>query len=132
MALAKAEWRRRVGAACALHGLDLSDLADAFEGLPRDAARRAGHPSDDYSPNHALALALAERLELPVDWFEAEDWRPLVRSRLQAAGESPATRLDLAALKAELLEGRAGESIARGAQQMQPAPAGSAEGSTGG
>lgn len=131
MALSKAEWRRRVAAACALHGIDLADLND-MEGLPKHAARRAGHDSDDYRPNHALALALAERLELPVDWFEAEDWRPLVRPAAQAAAESPATRRDLAALKAELLEGLARDSAAQDVLRKQPAPGDSGEGVTGG
>lgn len=132
MALGKAEWRKRVAAACALHGIDLSELP-RFEGLPQDAARRAGHPSDDYLPNHSLALALADELGLPVDWFEAEDWRPLIRSSAQAAAESPATRLDLAALKAELLADLAAQALAaRDAQHQQPEPGDSAEGLTGG
>lgn len=75
MALGKAEWRRRVAAACALHGIDLADL-DELEGLPKHAARRAGHKSDTYQPNHALAVMLAERLDLPVGMFEDEGWRP--------------------------------------------------------
>lgn len=77
MALDKAEWRRRVAAACELHGIDLKDVE--LEGLPKGAARAAGHESNHtVFPNHTLALALAERFDLPVAWFEEEDWRPLV------------------------------------------------------
>lgn len=93
MALSKSEWRRRVAAACELHGIDLKDLEALDDGLPKGAARRAGHPSDTYAPNHALAMILAERLELPLAWFEDEDWRPLI-------GDEPAipaeTKLGLA------------------------------------
>lgn len=102
MALSKNEWRRRVQAICVLNGMELSDLSDVVRrhGLPKNAAARAGHESDTYMPNHALALVLAEELEVPTTWFESEEWRPL----LGAAGGSPVTKDDLDAGLSELNE----------------------------
>jgi hypothetical protein len=106
MALSKEAWKQRVDAACALHGMDLSDLPD-FDGLPQRAAARAGHASDNYQPNHSLALRLAEELELPVEWFEAEDWRPLVSAKAEAglAGELQSVKTELLAGLSEVRRG---------------------------
>lgn len=93
MALSKAEWKRRVEAAAALHGWELKDLIDpvaelAGDNFPRNAAARAGHESDNYQPNHALALILAELLGVPVEWFEEEDWRAVLQRRGSGTDEA--------------------------------------------
>jgi hypothetical protein len=87
MALSKTEWKRRVDAALVLRGEELGDLKQPVheKGLPVNAAARAGHDSDSYLPSHALALVVAEITELPVAWFEDEDWRQLI-SEARAAG----------------------------------------------
>lgn len=87
--LSKDEWKRRVDAALSLRGEELGDLRHVVKekGLPLNAAARAGHDSDAYEPNHALALVLAEITELPVAWFEVEDWRSLISEEAVAAGD---------------------------------------------
>jgi len=86
MTLSKAEWKRRVEAALVLRGEELGDLKQPVhaKGLPVNAAARAGHDSDSYMPSHALALVVAELTELPVAWFEDEDWRPLISEAREA------------------------------------------------
>jgi hypothetical protein len=100
MALSKKEWKCRVDAALAVRGEELGDLKQPVndKGLPVNAAARAGHESDSYAPNHALALVVAELTEFPVAWFEADDWRPVL-SEGAAAVESQSD--DLGKLKAE-------------------------------
>lgn len=81
-ALSKRQFRRRVAALCELQGIDLGDLdsVTAVRGLPVGAAKRAGHESDKYQPNHALNLVLAEYFDVPVEWFENEEWRGLINT----------------------------------------------------
>lgn len=129
MTLSKAEWRKRVKAAAALHGWELSDLNEpvarmAGKGTPIDAARRAGHESDDsYGPNHALALILAELLEVPVAWFEEEDWRPLLRESPEvAAAESPVTMETFLQAKTEVLQAVEEARIDLGGQRRKQPP----------
>jgi hypothetical protein len=100
MTLSKAEWKRRVDAALVLRGEELGDLKQPVheKGLPVNAAARAGHDSDSYMPSHALALVVAEITELPVAWFEVEDWRPLISEEAGAAMESDE---EIGKLKAE-------------------------------
>jgi hypothetical protein len=80
MGLSKDEWKRRLEAALALRDKELSDLKYAVheQGLPVNAAARAGHASDTLQPSHALAVVVAELLDMPVAWFEDEEWRTLV------------------------------------------------------
>lgn len=80
MALTKAEYKRRLDAALALTGMKRTELPDLLEqrGIKRHSARRAGHPSDDYTPNEALAIALGKILGVGQAWFEEPDVSRLI------------------------------------------------------
>ena len=60
-------------AAMALRGQELADFPEDLEGFPKNAARRAGHDSDDYVATTPLARSVAEVLGLPTEWFTAAD-----------------------------------------------------------
>jgi hypothetical protein len=91
VALSKTEYKRRLDAALALRGMKRAQLPDLLveRGLKRNAASRAGHASDDYAPNEALAIALGKILGVGQDWFEEPDL-----GRLVAGAESGAVNVD--------------------------------------
>lgn len=85
MAVAKAQWQRRLRAALELRGMDLQDLPH-IEGFPLKAAARANRDGDDYEAPDLLAEGVARVLDLPVEWFTEPDFDRWLASRGQGAG----------------------------------------------
>jgi hypothetical protein len=82
MSLSKSEYKRRLDAAVALNGTTLDRVDDELDrewGLGKEAASRPGRRADKAAPNRALSYALGQVLEVGDAWFEAEDWRTLLR-----------------------------------------------------
>lgn len=137
MALSKAEWERRLKAILTLKGMDLADLKHVVHehGLPVNAAARAGHESDELMPSDALALVVARILDVPVSWFEAEDWRSQITPARAADDALQSLRLELLkeirGLRSELRGELAKEHAARVVPPVIPAPGSTAEGLTG-
>lgn len=106
MALTKAEYRRRLDAALALTGMKRTELPDLLErrGIKRHAASRAGHPSDDYVPNEALAFALGKILGVGQRWFEEPDLHQLIVDAAPVEAEPPTEDQDLARRAKEAAE----------------------------
>lgn len=132
MALSGDELRRRIVSAAALHGWGLRELRDQLEAYGANKHMAEGMIAGKVPQNRANMDALGAVLDVPVDWFEAEDWRPLLRTSAQAEAESPVTQLDLAAMKAELLADLATGLETRDAQHRRPERGDSAEGLPGG
>src|SRR4051794_27613173 len=90
MPLSKAEYKKRLSAALALNGRTLDEidavLATPEWGMGEEAASRAGRPKDEKrNPSRSLSKALGQILQVGEEWFEAEDWRPLIEG--SEAGE---------------------------------------------
>jgi hypothetical protein len=100
MPLPKADYKRRLDAALALNGTTLDQIDATLEehwGLGKEAASRAGRPSDKREPSQSLSVALGRELGVGEAWFEAPDWRAVL-SEGAAAAE---TGDDLEKLKAQ-------------------------------
>ncbi len=105
MAIPKAQWQRRLRAALELRGMDLKDLPH-IEGFSKKAAARANRDRDDYLASEPLAEAVAKVLELPPEWFTAENFSAVVSrggGQPGAADELRAQVRDLAGGQALLL-----------------------------
>lgn len=111
--LSKAEWERRLKAALILREMNLSDLKEpvAANGLPVNAAARAGHTKDSVQPSRALALVVSELLDMPLAWFLDEEWRPLILDKAQTMvrQELLNVRADVAELGVDLARTQAQE-----------------------
>jgi hypothetical protein len=91
MALTKPQFKRRLDAALALSGLKRSELPALLveRGIKGHSAARAGHPSDDYQPNEALAVALGKILGLGQDWFEEPNLGKLIEGAIEGGEDEP-------------------------------------------
>lgn len=120
MALSSEEFRRRVVAAAALKGWDLDDLQAPLEErqFPKHAAARAGRSSDSYMAGRALILVLADILDVPEEWFTAEDVYELIAA--PAAEATDAT----SAAPATSGGGRVGEKAREVAEGLKSSPQG--------
>jgi len=89
MPLPKEEYKRRLDAALALNGKTLDEIDDALRqkkwGLGKEAASRAGRPSDKREPTRSLSVALGRELHVGEGWFEIEDWKTLISEGAAAA-----------------------------------------------
>lgn len=130
VALTGEELRKRIVSAAALHGWGLRGLRDRLEdyGANRHMAERM--IAGKVPRTRANLDALAAVLEVPCEWFEDEDWRPLIRVN---EGVDPAM-LDQAVegLRTELLARLAQQSGSQEGQRKLPEPGSTGEGVTGG
>lgn len=93
MAIAKAQWARRLKAGLEIQGIHLADLPD-IEGFPKRAAARAAHPSDSYMASDPLARSVADQLDLPAEWFTAPDFSAWLSSLRQPAEPAALERIE--------------------------------------
>lgn len=116
-------WRQRLKSALELQGKELKDLPSEIEGFPKDAARRAGHESDDFTATTPLARAVAEEIGFPEEWFTSDDFGVWISQAARALREEPeARRLTVAefreALEAQALLRRAEQAAENCAPQV--------------
>lgn len=108
----KAQWRRRFRAALALRGIEAKDFPVVLSGLPKNAAQRAAHFSDDYEATDTLAWVVSQELGLPQAFFTEPDLDTLLATRRSEGLDAAETVGD-----AELAEALAG--LAEVQQQLQ-------------
>jgi hypothetical protein len=85
MGLSKKEFRNRVLAAAALHGLGLRTLRDHLEEFGADRTLAESLINDPAKRKPKQLRDLTEALEVPAAWFEAPDWRSLISEGAAAA-----------------------------------------------
>ncbi len=101
MGLSKEEFANRVTAAASLHGLGMRELRTHLEKFGANKTLAEALISDETKRKPKQLRDLAEALEVPIAWFEAEDWRDLINAE-GAAGASPQVE-DLMAQRSVLL-----------------------------
>jgi len=80
MPLSSKEFRNRVLAGAALHGLGMRSLRTALEEFGADRTLAEAMIRDETARKLRRNLRdLSETLEVPEAWFTEQDWRPLIR-----------------------------------------------------
>lgn len=80
MALPPTELSKRIKAAAALHGWSMRQVRDELQTYGADRLLAERIASGKLPARQAALDTLASFFGLPVAWFEAEDWRPLISS----------------------------------------------------
>jgi hypothetical protein len=78
MPLSKDEFKNRVQAAAALHGLGMRALRDFLAEKEADKTLAETLIKDPAARTKKPMRELSEALEVPPAWFEADDWRSLI------------------------------------------------------
>lgn len=107
MALPQEELRRRIVAAAALHGWGLRQLREELGRIGAQKLLADRMISGAIPQSRANITVLADLLEVPREWFEAEDWRTLIRApRAPSREELEDVAREIAGHERALLEER--------------------------